>query len=103
MKHQSPLSIPRAPVTSSNIAAIGYDQETSTLIVEFRNGSIYGYDDVPPETADEMKASDSPGRYFHQKVGGKFAATQLHAAPAKPKRTPATEEEAEEAKLDNLP
>lgn len=34
-------------VVSSNIAAIGYDQSTSTLEVRFKNGGIYHYHNVP--------------------------------------------------------
>ena len=38
----------RVSVVSSNIAFIGYDEEARILEVEFRNGAVYQYYDVPP-------------------------------------------------------
>lgn len=37
----------RDPVSSSNIASIGYDPGSETLEIEFTNGSIYQYFNVP--------------------------------------------------------
>lgn len=37
----------RIPVTSSNVASVGYDDGTSTLEVEFTSGSVYRYFAVP--------------------------------------------------------
>lgn len=33
----------RVPVQSSNVVAVGYDEETSILEVEFTSGSVYRY------------------------------------------------------------
>jgi hypothetical protein len=38
----------REAVTSSNIASIGYDEDSQTLEIEFLNGGLYQYFDVPP-------------------------------------------------------
>lgn len=37
----------RKSVTSSNIASIGYDETSETLEIEFKNGGVYQYFDVP--------------------------------------------------------
>ena len=37
----------RTPVSSSNIAAIGYDPDSGVLEVEFTNGAVYSYSGVP--------------------------------------------------------
>ena len=37
----------RYSVASSNISAVGYDEQSETLEVEFLNGSIYQYYNVP--------------------------------------------------------
>ena len=37
----------RDPVSSSNIASIGYDSDSETLEIEFTNGSIYQYFNLP--------------------------------------------------------
>ncbi len=43
--------IGRDPVVSSNLASAGYDAETRTLEVEFSNGAVYRYGDVPYDVA----------------------------------------------------
>ncbi len=56
----------RIPVQSSNIASIGYDLETSTLEIEFLNGSVYQYYNVPESVYDGLINSASKGSYLSQ-------------------------------------
>jgi len=37
----------RMSVSSSNISSVGYDPKTQTLEVEFHNGGVYQYFNVP--------------------------------------------------------
>ena len=37
----------RQPVSSSNLASVGYDASSMTLEVGFNNGSVYQYYNVP--------------------------------------------------------
>ncbi len=37
----------RTPVSSSNLASVGYDSESMVLEIEFLNGSVYQYFDAP--------------------------------------------------------
>ena len=62
----------RTPVTSSNLASVGYDPQTGTLEIEFRNGSIYQYFNVPLEIFNGLMSAGSHGRYFdaYVKKGG---------------------------------
>jgi hypothetical protein len=55
-------------VSSSNVAAVGYDADSRKLRVEFHNGSTYEYSDVSQETFDELVAADSVGSYFNREV-----------------------------------
>jgi hypothetical protein len=55
-------------VLSSAIQAVGYDEGTRTLEVEFRSGSVYDYEDVPPEEVLGLLRSDSLGRYFANRI-----------------------------------
>jgi hypothetical protein len=55
----------RDPVASSNIASIGYDPESSTLEIEFTNGSIYQYFNVPTGLNDQLMASSSKGQFLN--------------------------------------
>lgn len=52
----------RVPVSSSQVTSIGYDAASSTLEVEFANGSIYQYFDVPQSIYDEVMSSPSIGK-----------------------------------------
>lgn len=54
----------RQSVSSSNLRSIGYDHSSSTLEVEFNNGSIYQYFDVPENVYDELMNASSHGQYF---------------------------------------
>jgi hypothetical protein len=52
------------PVSSSNIAAIGYDETRRELAVEFKSGARYHYDGVPAEKHSGLMSADSHGQYF---------------------------------------
>lgn len=52
------------PVTSSNLALVGYDPPSQTLAVQFRSGTVYAYKDVPPQVHTDLLAAPSLGRHF---------------------------------------
>lgn len=62
----------RQYVSSSNIASIGYDPENMILEIEFLNGSVYQYYDVPQSIYEGLMAADSHGKYLstYIKKGG---------------------------------
>ena len=62
----------RKYVLSSNIASIGYDSMNQILEVEFLNGRIYQYYDVPQSLYDGLMSTDSHGKYLdaYIKKGG---------------------------------
>ena len=55
----------RNTVASSNVASIGYDEEAQTLEVEFLNGSVYQYYNVPNNMHDEIMRASSKGRFLN--------------------------------------
>ena len=55
-------------VSSSNIESIGYEDET--LQVQFLNGSIYQYFDVPEHIFSGLCDADSVGIYLAANVKG---------------------------------
>jgi len=59
-------------VTSSNIADILYNEDTNELAVEFLNGSIYVYQDVPEHIFTEFLEAESHGKYFYANVRDRF-------------------------------
>ena len=56
------------PVDSSQIRSVGYDSETETMYVEFKNGQVYRYLEVPQNVFNNLKNSSSPGRFFLSSV-----------------------------------
>jgi len=62
----------RKPVSSSNIASIGYDESTSTLEIEFLNSSIYQYFDVPQHIYQGLIQADSHGQFLAQNIKGVY-------------------------------
>jgi hypothetical protein len=68
----------RVPVSSSNLASVGYAAESKTLEIEFQNGSIYQYFNVPKNIYSGLMSAASHGSYFdaYIKKGG-FAYKQV--------------------------
>lgn len=61
----------RQPVTSSNLKSVGW--ENNTLEVEFHDGSIYQYANVPASRHAALMAEDknpkgSVGGHFHRHI-----------------------------------
>ena len=59
-------------VESSNVAAIGYDEATQTVQVQFNDGSTYQYFDVPQNVYDDFFNSDSKGKFLHANIKGVY-------------------------------
>ena len=62
----------RQPVSSSNIASIGYDPESETLEIKFLNGGVYQYFDVPSHVYKGLMSADSHGRYLARQIKGVY-------------------------------
>lgn len=67
----------RTPVSSSNIASVGYSQATSTLEVGFHSGSVYQYRGVPAHLASALVSASSVGSYFARYIKGQFPYRKL--------------------------
>jgi len=62
----------RQAVTSSNIGTIGYDVGSQTLEIEFLNGGVYQYFDVPKHVYDDLMGASSHGQYLAQNIKGHY-------------------------------
>lgn len=71
----------RQPVESSNIRSVGHDPEKNVLEVEFTNGGLYQYADVPAKVHEELIGADSVGKYFGANVRNSFKATRIDQKP----------------------
>ena len=59
-------------VKSSAITSFGYDERTRILEIEYRNGSVYRYKEVPRHIWDELKHADSVGAYVNANIRDKY-------------------------------
>src|SRR5437899_3045130 len=60
--------IPRQPVESTAIAKIGYSKRRHILEIEFVNGAVYRYLDVPVTVDRDLMSSESKARYYDSNI-----------------------------------
>ena len=65
-------------VESTAIEAIDYDADGRQLQVTFVSGERYAYGGVPGEVHRAFVEADSKGRFFQQKIRGRYAYERLH-------------------------
>lgn len=54
------------PVSSSSIAAVGYDETNQSVYIQFLNGSTYAYKGVPEHEFENLRTAPSVGSYFNR-------------------------------------
>ncbi len=64
-------------VDSSNLAAIGYEVNTSTLTIQFKSGAIYEYYDVPQFEFDNLMGAESKGTYANQNIYKRYRQNKI--------------------------
>ena len=67
----------RTPVSSSNVASVGYDPNTLTLEVEFKDGLVYQYFDVPETVYQELMRASSVGQFMHANIRNNYRYTKV--------------------------
>lgn len=73
--------IPREPVESSALAAVGYSKRLRALEVEFRDGLIYRYEEVPLVLYRQFISAESKARFYNKNIRGKY-----HCLRVRPRR-----------------
>lgn len=58
----------RIPVVSSNIRAIGYEEPSRVLEVEFTSGDVYRYFDVPEYLHRGLMIASSKGNFLNENI-----------------------------------
>jgi hypothetical protein len=58
----------RIAIISKVLKSVGYDEASATLEVEFKNGGLYQYLDVPVEEYSALMIAPSKGTYFSEHV-----------------------------------
>nr|DAI57245.1 MAG TPA: KTSC domain [Caudoviricetes sp.] len=60
----------RIPVVSTNVASVGYEDQV--LEVQFLNGSVYQYYNVPESIYQHLISYPHPGTFLAHAVKGRY-------------------------------
>ncbi len=58
----------REPLASSSLRSAGYDPDDQTLEIEYANGGVYRYYDVPELVHRLLLRADSPGTFVNARI-----------------------------------
>ena len=64
-------------ITSSNLVKSEYDTETKKMVVEFKNGLKYEYDEIPHQVYTQFRMSESQGKFFSTNITKTFKYKKL--------------------------
>jgi hypothetical protein len=70
------IPVDRQPVKSRILRSVGYNDSAKILEIEFQNGQIYQFSEVPPKVFADLMHSGEIGKYFSEKVRPKFQSKQ---------------------------
>ena len=71
--------IPRQHVDSTAIAKVGYRKRRHILEIEFANGAIYRYLDLPSSVYRDLMSAESKARFYDLNIKGKYRS--VHVRP----------------------
>src|SRR5205823_6933992 len=69
--------IPRQPIDSTAIAKVGYSKRRRILEIEFVNGAIYRYLDVPASVYRDLMSAQSKARYYDVNLKGTYQSLRV--------------------------
>jgi hypothetical protein len=64
-------------IESGTIVRSQYDTEKKDMIVEFKNGTRYQYNEVPHAIYTKFRMAESQGKYFSTEIAKKFQYNKL--------------------------
>ena len=64
-------------VNSTNLSAVGYDSETNLLTIEFNDGGLYEYYNVPQNIYNELMSAPSKGKFFHRFIRDTYRTVKI--------------------------
>ena len=62
----------RTPVDSSAVVSVGYDESRRTLELEYVDGDVYQYFDVPETLYRALLDAPSIGQFVNTEIKGRF-------------------------------
>jgi hypothetical protein len=73
--------IPRDRVQSSALAKVGYSKRLHSLEIEFVNGAVYRYLNVPPDVYRDLLGAKSKAHFYDQNIRGKYRSVHVRTRP----------------------
>jgi hypothetical protein len=67
----------RQTISSTELRSAGYEEEHRLLEVEFQNGRVYQYYQVPPTVYFALISASSKGRYFNSQIRDVFRCNRV--------------------------
>ena len=67
----------RISVSSSTVRAVGYDEPSQILEVEFKSGGTYQYMNVPKSVYERFMAASSKGKFLAQFIKEKYKTVKI--------------------------
>lgn len=64
-------------IDSSTLQTVGYEVASGTLEVEFKNGKLYQYYEVPELVYRQLLAADSAGRFLNTRIKPMYSFAQI--------------------------
>ena len=74
----------RTPLRSRALVSAGYDPEAQLLELEFHNGRVYRYREVPPGVYEFLLRTPSKGGFVNRMIEGRYAYEEVAEAVAEP-------------------
>src|SRR5438094_5265650 len=71
--------IPRQPVESSAIAKVGYSKRRHILEIEFANGAVYRYLDVPTTVYRDLMSAESKARFYDSNIKRRYRSVLIRS------------------------
>jgi hypothetical protein len=65
-------------IESSNLIQTEYDSNSKKMLVTFKNGFKYEYDDVPHNVYAQFRLSESQGKYFNTNISKTYKYKKLN-------------------------
>jgi len=79
---ESPVSgIKRTAILSGNLRSVGYDVRTNTLEIQFNDGSVYQYYQVPQGIYVKLMKAESQAGFFYTKIRNQFRYKKVGREP----------------------
>ena len=73
--------IAREPVQSSAIAKVGYSKRRHILEIEFVNGAIYRYFDIPVSVHRDLMSAESKARFYDSNIRKHYRSVLVRPRP----------------------